>query len=204
MSLLHALPLLLSLAQTGETGWQKSADTDGVTVYSRERKDNSIRELKAVGVINAPPQTVWKVLRDYPNYKNTMPYMKSSNVIGVEEGGKITYLYSIVSAPLISQRDYVLKITDDSDWQDGKGFLKSSWTAANDKGPPETKNMVRIKVNEGSWKLEPKDDGKRTLATYYLFTDPGGSVPRWMVNKANGSAVPNVFRALKKHSGAAK
>ena len=114
-----------------------------------------------------------------------------------EDGGKVTYFYSVVNAPLVDRRDYTLKIVDDSDWKDGKGFLRTSWTAS-DKGPPEKEDVVRVKINVGYWKLEARDGGKKTFATYYVYTDPGGSVPKWAVNKGNGIAVPNVFAAIRK------
>jgi hypothetical protein len=57
--------------------------------------------------------------------------------------------------------------------------------------------LVRVTVNEGFWLLEPRENGAKTFATYYLFTHPGGSLPDWLVNKANGTAVPDVFKRIR-------
>lgn len=201
---MNVLPALLAFAllappDSGE-GWVKAAETDGITVFTRDKPGSEVKEMKALGTIDAPPDAVWKVLRDYPKYKERMPYTEVASVVATEDGGKVTYFYSKISAPFVSKRDYTLKIVDESDWKDGKGFLKSSWVIAADKGPPPTDGVVRLKINDGFWRLEPIDGGKRTQATYYLFTDPGGSVPKFLVNQANSGAVPDVFRAIRKYS----
>ena len=109
----------------------------------------------------------------------------------------MVHFYSLIDAPFVSKRDYTLRIVDESDWKDGKGFLKTRWTSS-EKGPAVKDGVVRIKVNDGSWLLEPRENGTKTFATYFVFTDPGGSLPTFIINKANSSAIPDVFAALRK------
>ncbi|HEU5217737.1 MAG TPA: SRPBCC family protein, partial [Gemmatimonadales bacterium] len=151
---LVALALLAS--PDSGPGWTRAAETDGITVFSRDKPGSEVKELKAVGMINAPAEAVWKVIRDYPKYRGRMPYTEAAEVVATEGGGKVTWFYSRISAPFVSKRDYTLKIVDESDWRDGKGFFKSSWTIAADRGPPPQSGVVRLKVNDGFWLLEPK------------------------------------------------
>lgn len=201
---MNALSALLSFALLAapDSGpaWTKAAETDGITVLTRDKPGTEVKELKALGTIDAPPEAVWKVIRDYPNYKGRMPYTEAADVVATEDGGKVTWFYSRIAAPFVAKRDYTLKIIDESDWKDGQGFLRSSWVIATDKGPAPMKDVVRLKINDGFWLLEPKDGGKKTQVTYYLFTDPGGSIPKFLVNSANSGAVPDVFRAIRKHA----
>ena len=62
---------------------------------------------------------------------------------------------------------------------------------------PLKKDIVRVRINDGYWLLEPRENGKKTFATYYVYTSPGGSIPSWIANKANDIAVPKVFQAIK-------
>ena len=62
--------------------------------------------------------------------------------------------------------------------------------------------VIRLKVNTGSWTMEPIDGGKRTLATYQLLTDPGGSIPTFIANKANTKALPELFARVRKRAEA--
>ncbi len=201
MNLLLALPLLV-LSADKEPAWSLAAEDEGIKIYSRQKEGESVAQMKAMGVIDATPHEVWKAIRDYPNYPKTMPYTEDSKVLAREEGDKTIWFYSVVNAPLVDRRDYVIKIVDESDWKDGAGFLKVTWTGWNetgtDKAVPEKKGYVRVKINDGYWLLEPRESGKKTFATYYVYTDPGGSLPKWIANKANGTAVPNVFAAIRK------
>jgi len=63
---------------------------------------------------------------------------------------------------------------------------------------PVLKDVVRVRINEGYWLLEPREEGKKTFATYYVYTSPGGALPNFIANKGNTIAVPKVFEAIKK------
>jgi hypothetical protein len=202
MKILALTALILAAdASNDDAGWKEATKTDGITVQTRQREGTSVHEVKASGIIDAPPMAAWKVIRDYAHYDQNMPYTEESQVLSNEGDGKLIRFYSVVNAPIVSRRDYVVEIRDVSEWKDGAGFLKVVWKAV-----PDAKNsrsgIVRVRINDGYWILEPREGGKKTFATYYLYTDPAGSLPKFLVNKANTSAVPDVFRAVRK--GAAK
>lgn len=180
-----------------EASWERASQQAGVTVYKRIDPASGLTELKAIGTFDVPPRAVWNVILDYASYPRTMPYMEASEVLRVEEGGRVLYVYNRVAAPLIDKRDYVLKVRDESD---GSGVLLLRWTAHNEGGPPPVPGVVRVTRNDGYWRLEPIDGGRRTFATYYVFTDPGGSVPRFIVNTANSSAIPDIYKAVRKYA----
>jgi hypothetical protein len=194
------LPLLAVLTANPDdpTGFEQAAKTDGIVVYKRETKGSDVAEVKATGMIDAEPQAVWRVVRNYNGYKDTMPYTPESEVVKQTGNGKEIWFYSVVSAPMVSKRDYVIQLTDNSKWNDGKGYLRVDWKAV-EGVRPERKGYVRVKLNTGFWKLEPREGGKKTFATYYVHTDPGGSLPKFIANQANNTAVPDVFRAVRKH-----
>jgi START domain len=186
------------LAAGAEVPWEQAGQSDGITVYSRERKDSGVHEVKATGMFDGAPKDVWAAIRDYPHYTQTMPYTEEAKVVSTEQDGKVIYFYSVINAPLVDRRDYVIKLVDESDWQDGKGYLKVTWTASDKDAPPARNNVVRVKTNDGYWLLEPREGGAKTFGTYYLYTDPGGSLPKWVVNKANSSTVPDIFKCIRK------
>lgn len=200
MSFLPALPLLVLLAGAGDPAWQQVARDDGITVLARTPEGGSVSEVKATALVDAPPHDVWRVIRDYNNYTKTMPYTDESRVLASEQEGKVIVFYCLVNAPLVDKRDFIIRIRDESDWKDGKGFLKTAWTVTTDGAPAVREDVVRVKLNNGYWLLEPREEGKKTFVTYYLYTDPGGSLPKWIADKANKTSVPDVLRAVRKHA----
>ena len=102
-------------------------------IFARQRPDTDVRELKAISLLDATAYKIGGAIRDYGNYTKTMPYTVEAKVLSRERGGKLIYFYSRLDMPLVSSRDYIIKIVDESAWKDGMGFLKASWTAVNDK-----------------------------------------------------------------------
>lgn len=192
-----ALALLLLLPAPfahAEAAWEEASKSDRVVIYKRERPGTSFKEVKAVGVINAPSWVVKNVIDDKGRYKEFMPYTKASDVIKKERDVIITY--QRLDTPIISNRDYTIRVKDESRrLPDGRIVYKSAWSSANHLGPKEKDGVVRVKVNEGYWLLEEQGPNA-TKATYYLFTDPGGNLPAFIVNSANSTAIPDLFKAV--------
>jgi len=205
MAILSVLPLAILLADPSgapleSEGWAKASEGEGVTVYTRPKKGADLSEVLAVGLVDASPRAIWDMVRDFASYTKTMPYVEASELLATEDGGRVLYAYNRIAPPLVARRDYILQFTDESAWQEGRGYLKVAWTAVEGRGPAPIEGVVRVRSNVGYWKLEPRDGGKRTLVSYYVFTDPGGAIPRFLVNAANTSAIPDLFRAVKRHA----
>lgn len=200
MSLLPALSLLVVLTGTADPAWQQVARDEGITVMARTPEGGAVSEVKATALVDAPPQEVWRVIRDYPSYTKTMPYTQESRVLASEQDGKVIVFYCLVNAPLVDKRDFIIRIRDESDWKEGKGFLKTAWSVTTEGAPAVREGVVRVKLNNGYWLLEPREEGKKTFVTYYLYTDPGGALPKWIADRANKTSVPDVLRAVRKHA----
>jgi hypothetical protein len=139
------------------------------------------------------------VLKDLDHYSSFMPYTSESKVVR-RDGDKVVYFYSRIEPPLVSARDYFIKLVDESQWEGGKGFLKVTWTVATEGATPPATDLVHIRENEGAWLLEPREGGKKTFLSYTIHLAPGGFVPDLMSNRASGISVPRVFRAIKQRA----
>ncbi|MFW5878762.1 MAG: START domain-containing protein [Myxococcota bacterium] len=189
--LLTALLLASGPAAADQADWERVADTDGIRVYAREVEGSRVREIKAVGRVAAPPGRVLAVLTDIEAYTETMPYTEEARVVRRQDNS--TWMYTVINPPLVSRRDYCVRITVS---RLKNGTLKSRWVPANELAPAESPG-VRVEVNEGHWLLRPIEGGQATMAEYYIYTDPGGEVPTFVANRANRSAVPNVVKAVR-------
>jgi uncharacterized membrane protein len=189
----------LLVTSGGGISWELQNETkDGVKVFTREKSGTEVREVQAMAAIDAPASRVYKVLQDLEHYKEFMPFVRESKVVSKE--GNSTLFYSYIAPPVVANRDYTIRLQDQSNLDPVSGFYKIAWDAANDKGPAARDGTVRVEVNKGHWLLEPTEDGKQTYATYYVYTNPGGAIPSWLVNKANRDSVPDIFRAIRKRT----
>lgn len=171
----------------------------GFGVYAREKAGSDLKEVRAVGEIDATPEKVFLDVSDYEHQVGNMPYVEEIKVFS-RTADQVKF-WARADFPMVSKRDWVLSSKLEKNLPGG--VYRVSWEPTEVKeAPPPQDGVVRLKVNTGSWTLEPLDGGKRTKATYSLFTDPGGSVPTFIANKANTTALPELFARVRKRTEA--
>ena len=175
--------------------WKLSAQEKNVAIYSRPRPGSPLKEFKAVGPIDAPTYRVCAVIDDFQNYPKFMPYTTECRLI--KRDGDSIVGYQRLSPKICADRDYTLRVWKKS-WPatDGLVFM-SHWSPANELGPPETKGVVRVKICEGKWLLEP-DGPIKTRATYSVYTDTGGFIPSFIANRVSLTGITRLFAAVRK------
>ncbi len=185
---------------SADTGWQHIDDKDGVALYSRARVGSSLKEFKGTGVIDASPETVEKVLGDVASYTTFMPYVAEARVIS--QSGPVEVSYQRLDVPFVSGRDYTVRVEHGIlKGPGGQTTYRDSWQTANDAGPAERHGVVRVKVDEGFWLLEPAGaNGASTQATYQIYTDSGGTLPAFLANHSSQLAIPKLFAAIRKQA----
>ncbi|SRR5216683_3216420 len=171
----------------------------GLAVYAREKPGAEVKEVKAVGQIDAPPEKVFQIVTDYEHQVGNMPYVQDQAVFTRTDAE--VKLWAVADFPMVSRRDWVVRTKLEKNLPGG--IFRASWepTVIKDVPPPED-GVIRVQVNTGSWTLEPIDGGKRTLGTYQLLTDPGGSIPKFIANRANTTALPELFARVRKRAEA--
>jgi hypothetical protein len=176
-------------------GWTLSSESSGITLYSRLRPGSSLKEFQAVGEIDAPAHAVHNVIDDIDAYPSFMPFTAECRLIKREAGSIITY--QRLSPKICSDRDYTLRIRETS-WAGPNGLVYlNRWEPANELGPAEKRGVVRVKLCEGGWLLEP-EDATKTRATYTVYTDTGGAIPAFIANRAAQIAIGRLFVAVRK------
>ena len=188
-----------SAAAAESDGWALVSRSETLTIYKRPRKDSNIHEVKAVGLIEAAPLVIKRVLDDTAEYPHFMPYVTEAREIS--RNGETSIGYQRVSPPLISDRDYTMRTRSETQRNaNGDTCYCKRWEPANDLGPAEKSGVARVKINEGYWLLEPLAGGRRTQATYSLYCDSGGTLPAAIVNAANRTAIPKIFDGVRKQA----
>jgi hypothetical protein len=188
--------LVLVLLLGAEPRWEPAGSADGVHWYTRARPGVEVNELKVTVLLDATPAEVWAVLSDYAGWVESMPSTASAEVVARDgEGRSLVYLrYEL---PVIAARDTLIETREER--TDAAWTL--SWKAAaeaRDVERPGAPGVVRLRVNEGEWRLEPREAGKKTFVVYRLLSAPGGDVPPFFVNRVNTLGVPKTIASLQR------
>ncbi len=175
--------------------WKLVSTSDNVALYRRSRPGPGHYESKAIGEIAASTAVVHAVIDDLDSYSRFMPYTVECRVLKREDDSVLTY--QRVSAPLVSDRDYTLRVRTTSKKVDGGTSYVSRWETENALGPVERRGVVRVKLCEGGWVLEPSGPNT-TRATYSVYTDSGGVIPAFIKNTGSQIGIRKIFAAIRK------
>jgi hypothetical protein len=177
-------------------GWTEAYRSGDLVIFTKDVEEG--RKILAVSDIETPPVIVFKVLSDFEHYRDFMPYVKESRILDRKSTGE-TITYARIAPPFVSERDYPLVVRTTPGEASNGDVFKIEWIAAPEI-EPEVKGVVRVRLNEGSWRGEPRDDGSRTRLTYTLLTNPGGLIPDFVLDLSNTIAIPELFDSVRKRS----
>jgi len=164
------LSLLSPLAHADE-GWSQAGAKNGVTYEKRAVNGSKFLEYRATTQVSVAPdqalQAIWKVITEMPPASNKRRVIKRSDDEVV--------VYDQINTPIVSDRDVTIRmykvVRPD-------GF-EMRFESNESLGPPPDPKRVRIPMVRGLWSLVAAQGGTRL--TYVCYSEPGGSIPAWMV-----------------------
>lgn len=186
----------VAMAEEAE-GWEVVA-RGPITVRVRDIKGTGAREVWAEGELAAEVQDLESAILDGDAYPRFMPYVKEAKTLEMRPDGS-QVLYARLEPPLISPRDYVVRMhVQRRVGPDGRGDFANAWHAVNDRLPPKP-NVVRLPVCDGSWTVTHVGPG-RSKVVYRASVDPGGWMPGFVSDLANRSGALGTMRAVEREA----
>lgn len=184
--------LLLLGAAPADDAFVPWKEHEGVSIQLA-RVEKSPPWVRATVELDATPDAVAAVLSDFAAYKEIFdPVLRKANVLDAREGGARMHLVWPFPWPMKS-RDAVVDYSIEKG-PDGSWLL--SWKGDARKGDPTL--GVRILGIEGSTKVEPLDEGRRSRVTYTYLGDLGGDFGKSANEKAWKGQPPHYFKSLEK------
>ncbi|MCB9257351.1 MAG: hypothetical protein H6579_09490 [Chitinophagales bacterium] len=176
------LLVLLSMNLSAQD-WVKEKNKDGITIYTKHDPKYAMKASRAEMYVAAPVDKVLNAIFDVKEYVNWMPDCTYSKVLKSISSDEFIY-HAIYSTPWpAASRDLVLHIKKVA-FKDGYKIImtnKSNFIEVR-------KDAVRVPIYFGEWVLTKTDKGTKVFIEYQ--TDPGGSVPDWMIQ---GAAIRTPF-----------
>ena len=192
-----------SPASADSSDWVQLSKNDSLAVFARSHPGCPIKELRAVGAIDAPNWVVKNVIDGVEDYPSFMPYTTKTQIIERKLNQIISYFR--LDPPFIGARDVTVSVFSQAQKrEDGTTSYQLHWEPVNSLGPNPSPGVTRITLDQGSWSLEPADGGKKTIATYTILTDAGGGLPAFVINFANRQGIETLFSAIRKQIGLTK
>jgi hypothetical protein len=185
--LLLSTPALAAPPAEGD-GWESVSNDDGIEVWQRPVEGTSLVEFRGKAVLEVGVKTILAVLHDDKRKTEWMQNCVENRIVRAWEVGRRRVYNRIGSEwPFIDDRDVVVE-TKLEWWADERRILIQAWNVSDDL-QPEVDGVVRMPKIVLAWELVVLDAGK-TQVTYQVQADPGGSIPKWLVNLAS-KAIPH-------------
>lgn len=133
-------------------------------------------------LIEACPESIWKILTDYEQVTINFPDMTKLMIL--KDDGEIkTMAQQVKPLPPVPPISYVVDVRET--------YPSLQW---------RSDPSVLIKVNRGCINLKPRDDGKKTLVVFAAWAEATLLVPTAIVRYQMKVIIPKVLQTLKRHA----
>jgi len=175
-----------------QTNWKLTKNKDGIQVYQRDTKNSDFKSIKVECTVQGNFDKLISIINDVNNYKDWVYNNKTASLLKRVNANEFYYYTEAYLPWPLDNRDAVMhtKITKDS----LNRFIKIN-SAAVPNYTPEKSGKVRIKKSDINWHVTRPSS--TTIHIVYTFeTDPGGSVPSWLVNNFADKGPYESFKKL--------
>ncbi|RYY11715.1 MAG: lipid-binding protein, partial [Chitinophagaceae bacterium] len=160
---------------------------------TKTQENSNLKAIRVDCELNTTLTKLTAVILD-ANAGKEWVYSTKSSVLLKQVSPSEIYYYSEISLPWpLSNRDFIAHLITKQD------PLTKVVTIDGPVEPnylPVNKGIVRVSKSFGKWIITPKGPGKVRLE-YTLETDPGGSIPAWLVNMFVTKGPFETFKRLK-------
>jgi uncharacterized protein YndB with AHSA1/START domain len=165
------------------TELQKRLQRGDIVVVSKPDANTKMPRVKAIAVIDAPPETVWAVVSDCIRIASVLGNSKAERIVqaGQKPRCRVTVDMPFPLGELVSVTQSTHDVVPGRRW-------KSRWQlVAGD-----------YRANDGGWTLEPFEGDKgRTLVVYEIHADPDIPVPASVIEERQKERMRNLIENLR-------
>ncbi len=167
-----------------------------------------------VAVFDLPIEAVWKAVNDEKRFAGLLPVQESAVLTGTPNRDGRT-LFQYMELPIVDDRWWVVAMDHNAELytQSGGVVWELSWKDATDPSrlvgtgwASRVEDATPVAWTHGSWLLVDLEG--RTLVEYFVWSDPGGSIPAGPASKFAGGAVLDTLSAMEQlateHAGSAE
>lgn len=158
--------------------WKLKTKKNNITIYIRDVKDSKLKELKMITIVKSNLASIVKILDEVENYPDWMYGCSAGKKVKSNEVDVKYFITTMKFPSPFSDRSVVTKSTTHQDEKTKVVTMKS--VAVDDPGF-QNKKLVMMKDMTSTWILTPLTSGEVQIDSY-LFCDPGGNIPSWLVN----------------------
>lgn len=188
--------LVLSLAAPAYAGRTVVREEDGITVEEDASPGRTLPILTGTTTMAASPEQIAAWLRATHTHVDWMHNCEEARQLRQE--GSLSVGYTRIGSPWpVSDRDVVLRSMR-TDLEGGGIHIE--FRSTTEENVPLAKGVIRMPRLVGSYDLRPVEGGTRVI--YTVDSDPGGSLPTWLIRQASKDLPYHTLKNLRERAEA--
>jgi len=161
--------------------WELEKTVNGVEIYTRLLDGAEIKELKMNFICPSDLGPLISLISDAERFTQWVYRATEFKAISSSSPGEGIFYGSVDFPWPLDDRDYVIKTTLTQNPDTKAVLIRSEDIEVAEL--PEVDGFIRLPGHQNEWRLQPLGNGQ-TQVEYWLYSQPGGSIPDWMVNLA--------------------
>ena len=191
-ALAGCLLLGLSTVQANSADWKKVVTEDGVTVY--EKDVGEMVAFRGEGLVTAPIGKLLYVIEDSAHWKEWIENFDKGYLIEKKSDFHKIFYQAFDSPFPASDRDIVYEARTRRDAKTGKVYVEMR-SVLHPKAPKTV--GVRVNLKYTRYEITPLKEGRLHVVLETL-SNPGGSLPDFLVNWAQRDYPVKLFQGLRR------
>lgn len=187
--------LILRFVQTySQSDCILKLDKDSVKVYICKVSNSKFKAVKSFFLLRGNLSQIAAMILDIEHHGEWTYKTINSKILKKVSEREIIYYTEVVAPMLISNRDFVIRMTLDQNSETKEIVID---LVSIPDYIPRKKNVVRIPFSKARWLIKPLSSSLLQI-DYYIEIDLGGSIPPWIVNMVAPQAPYQTFHNMRK------
>src|SRR4051794_39941752 len=172
--------------------WHLIKDKNNIRVYTADADSSEYKHIKVVGVLDGTLDKLKAIFLNVDKQKDWVYGTKDSHLVKKISNNELLYYIETALPWPVANRDIVIRMKIDENKINNNFTIT---TQGEPKAIPENKGKVRVNKFIGNWSVKAIGENKLSI-TYFLFVNPGGNLPSWVVNLFIGKGPYETFKKL--------
>ena len=184
--------MLIGSGLIAQANWELVEKEEDMTVYVRKQEGSKVKEVKVEGRIKCELSELVKALEDVEGQTAWVESTIEATILDQQDAAHFIFYQSTDMPYPVKDRDVVLQYSRQQD----PNTKAVSIEFRNIEGQKDiSEDFVRIPDIYSGYTLKPDGAGHVSL-DYILKIDPGGKMPKWVINMAITKGPIDTIRSL--------
>ncbi|MBP6567686.1 MAG: hypothetical protein KA270_10995 [Saprospiraceae bacterium] len=192
---LFLLILCSPLNLYGQKDWKLSKTEDDIQLWIKNLEGSDLKQFKLQTTFKKELKSVYLLIRDVENMHLWYDKVQSVKLLKKISDNEAIYMLGYDLPFPFEDRISTVKGSIKFDEKGSKIFVNTDYFQT--ELPEDKKHMSLITKIKSSWEISEGKKGE-ILITHAGYMDPGGNVPKWLVNEGLTSGPLKTIKSMKK------